>query len=287
MLPPSSEGPDGSTQAALQAVFAGTASEVGDGFFRALVENLARALGTHGAWVTEFFPRERVLRARAFRLGNEWLEGFEQPVDGTPCKVVIEDRRVVHYPDRVLEIYPDEPNLRSVQAVSYLGVPLRDLDGTVLGHLAVMDIKPMPADPIKLTLFEIFAGRAAAELRRLRAEKEVRAREAQLAGLVNSAMDAIVQLDGGVRITQMNAAAERTFEQPSEHAQGMPLSTLVAVEDAAKLEALCRSLGERPPAERSAWVPGGLTGRTAGGSTFRAEATLSLFELDGNQHFTL
>ncbi|MGZ6028983.1 MAG: sigma 54-interacting transcriptional regulator [Myxococcaceae bacterium] len=268
-------------------MFAGTASEVGDGFFRALVENLARALGTHGAWVTEFFPRERVLRARAFRLGNEWLEGFEQPVDGTPCKVVIEDRRVVHYPDRVLEIYPDEPNLRSVQAVSYLGVPLRDLDGTVLGHLAVMDIKPMPADPIKLTLFEIFAGRAAAELRRLRAEKEVRAREAQLAGLVNSAMDAIVQLDGGVRITQMNAAAERTFEQPSEHAQGMPLSTLVAVEDAAKLEALCRSLGERPPAERSAWVPGGLTGRTAGGSTFRAEATLSLFELDGNQHFTL
>ena len=150
-----------------------------------------------------------------------------------------------------------------------------------------MDIKPMPADPIKLTLFEIFAGRAAAELRRLRAEKAVRAREAQLAGLVNSAMDAIVQLDGGVRITQMNAAAERTFEQPSEHAQGTPLSTLVAAEDAVKLEALCRSLGERPAAERSAWVPGGFTGRTAGGSTFRAEATVSLFELDGRQHFTL
>ena len=65
MLPPSTEGPDGSTQAALQAVFAGTASEVGDGFFRALVENLARALGTHGAWVTEFFrPGARPARAR-------------------------------------------------------------------------------------------------------------------------------------------------------------------------------------------------------------------------------
>ena len=284
---PSSQRPDGATQAALEAVFAGTASEVGQGFFRALVENLARALGTHGAWVTEFFPRERVLRALAFRLGEDWVEGFEQPVDGTPCKVVVEDRRVVHYPDRILEIYPDEPNLRSVQAVSYLGVPLRDLDGTVLGHLAVMDIKPMPADPIKLTLFEIFAGRAAAELRRLRAEKEVRAREAQLAGLVNSAMDAIIQLDDGLRVTQMNAAAERTFEQPSEVAQGEPLSALVSPEDAAKLEALCRTLSERPSAERSAWVSGGFTARTAGGSTFRAEATISLFELDGRQHFTL
>src|SRR3982751_6116430 len=140
MLPSSSEPADDSTRAALQAVFAGTASEVGEGFFRALVENLARALGTYGAWVTEFFPRERILRARAFRLGDGWIEGFEQPVDGTPCKVVIENRELVHYPDRVLEVYPDEPNLRSVQAVSYLGVPLRDLDGAVLGHLAVMDI---------------------------------------------------------------------------------------------------------------------------------------------------
>jgi len=287
MLPPSREGPDGSTQAALQAVFAGTASEVGESFFRALVENLARALGTYGAWVTEFFPRERVLRALAFRLGDGWLEGFEQPVDGTPCKVVIENRELVHYPDRVLDIYPDEPNLRRVHAVSYLGVPLRDVDGSVLGHLAVMDLKPMPADPLKLTLFEIFAGRAAAELRRLRAEKDLRAREAQLAGLVDSAMDAIVQLDGARRVTQLNAAAERTFEQPSEVAQGESLSTLVSPEDAKKLEALCGTLGERPPAERSAWVPGGFTARTAGGRTFRAEATLSLFELHGQQHFTL
>ena len=67
-------------------------------------------------------------------------------------------------------------------AVSYMGVPLTDLDGTVLGHLAVMDRKPMPAMPESITLFEIFAGRAAAELRRLRAEQQVREREAQLAG---------------------------------------------------------------------------------------------------------
>jgi transcriptional regulator with GAF, ATPase, and Fis domain len=34
-------------------------------------------------------------------------------------------------------------------------------------------------------------------------------------------------------------------------------------------------------------VPGGLTGRTAGGSSFPAEATLSAFELGGRHHFTL
>ena len=111
-------------------------------------------------------------------------------------------------------------------AVSYMGVPLADLDGTILGHLAVMDTKPMPEEPVRLTVFEIFAGRAAAELRRLRAERGMRAREAQLARLIGSTMDAIVQLDGELRVTQMNPAAERTFELPAEHAHGLPLSRL-------------------------------------------------------------
>ena len=274
-------------QAALRLVLEGTASEIGQGFFRALVENLARALGTRGAWVTELDARARILRALAFKMGDQWVDDFEQPIDGTPCQVVIENRRLVHYPDRVLELYPDEPNARRMGAVSYLGVPLLDLDGSVLGHLAVMDTEPMPEDPVRLTLFEIFAGRAAAELRRLRAEREVQAREAELARLVASAMDAIVQLDGKLQVTRMNPAAERTFGIPAEHAEGMALASLVAPEDLERLEALCRTLRDRPANERSAWVQGGFGARSAGGGSFRAEATLSLFELDGQQHFTL
>ena len=287
MLPSTGQATDASTQAALSRILEGTASEIGEGFFRALVENLAGALGTRGAWVTEYDPRRRRLRALAFWMGGQWIDDFEQPIDGTPCQVVIENRRLVHYPDRILELYPDEPNARQMGAVSYMGVPLNDLDGTILGHMAVMDTNPMPEDPLRLALFEIFAGRAAAELRRLRAERALRAREAQLAGLVQSAMDAIVQLDSELRITGMNPAAERTFEVPGELAQGRPLSTLASRDDAAKLEGLCRELHARPAHARSAWVRGGFTGVTEGGSSFPAEGTVSLFELDGRRHFTL
>jgi len=187
-------------------------------------------------------PAQRRLRALAFWLGGEWVQNYEHAIDGTPCQAVEENRRVVHYADRILELYPEEPNLRKMGAVSYMGVPLIDLDGTILGQLAVMDTKPMPEEPIRLTVFEIFAARAAAELRRLRAERDVRAREAQLARLVESTMDAIVQLDGELRVTQMNPAAERTFEIPAEQAKGVPLSRLASAEDAAKLEEL-RGMG--------------------------------------------
>jgi PAS domain S-box-containing protein len=271
-------------QAALRMILEGTASETGEKFFMALVENLARALGTDGAWVTEYVPQERLLRALAFRLDDEWVQDFEQPIDGTPCRVVIEERRLVHYPDRVLEIYPDEQRLQRVGAVSYMGVPLIDLDGTILGHMAVMDRQVMPARPQSLTMFEIFAGRAAAELRRLRAERAVRAREAQLAGLVDSALDAIVQLDGELRVIGLNPAAERTFGLPGGVAT---LDDLLQIEDAARIQTLAGELATRPASERSRWITGGFTGKTAGRGAFPAEGTLSLFELEGRRHFTL
>jgi hypothetical protein len=52
-------------EAALRLVVEGTASETGAEFFRMLVKNLAAALGTAGAWVTEYLPKEKKLRALA------------------------------------------------------------------------------------------------------------------------------------------------------------------------------------------------------------------------------
>ena len=274
-------------QAALRMILEGTASETGERFFMALVENLARALGTHGAWVTEYLPQTRRLRALAFRLGDEWVKDYEHPIDGSPCRVTIEERRLVHYADRVLELFPEEDNLRSMGAVSYMGVPLTDLDGTILGQLAVMDQRVMPARRESVTIFEIFAGRAAAELRRLRAERAVQAREAQLAGLIDSALDTIVQLDADLRVVGMNPAALRTFGAAPGDGRSSDLAGLVGAEDAARLRDLAHELVARPAGQRNLWISGGLTGRTADGATFPAEGTLSLFELEGRHHFTL
>jgi PAS domain S-box-containing protein len=275
-----------SEQGALRMILEGTARETGERFFTALVENLARALGTYGAWVTEYLPDSRRLRALAFRLGDHWLQGYECPIDGTPCRAVIEEHRLLHIADRVVELYPEERDMRRVGAVSYLGVPLTDLDGTVLGHLAVLDRQPMPARPENLAIFEIFASRAAAELRRLRAERAVREREAQLAGLVDSAMDAIIHLDDRLHVLRLNPAAERAFGLAGSAAGGADLARLFASEDAARLASLAGELGAAAQAT-SRWISGGLTGRTATGASFLAEGTLSRFALGGRDQFTL
>lgn len=91
-----------------------------------------------------------------------------------------------------------------MDAVSFIGVPLLDVDGKILGHLAVLDSRPLPDAPNDRALIRIFAARAAAELQRIRAEAEVREREEKLGRLVNSAMDEIIELDQNYNVTRVS-----------------------------------------------------------------------------------
>lgn len=265
--------------AALRAILQGTATETGHGFFSALVKNLAGALGTHGAWVTEYFPEKRRLRALAFWLDGNWIKDYEVDIAGTPCEQVIDTARLVHFPDRVLEIYPHEEELKQAGAVSYLGVPLQDQDETILGHMAVIDRRPIPEEPRVLAIFQIFAARAAAELRRLRAEAAVREREETVDLLLGSAMDAIIELDEELQITRVNPAAEKVFHCLGANMVGQNFRRFVSPEDAARLTSLMREVDARPEGQRSLWIPGGLAARYPEGSSFPAEATLSRFEV--------
>jgi hypothetical protein len=106
---------------ALRLVVEGTAAETGTAFFRALVRNLAAVMDTLGAWVTEYLPEQKRLRAYAFWLNGAFVEHFEYAIAGTACAPVVEDKRLVHIPDRLLELYPGDPDIRAVNAVSYLG----------------------------------------------------------------------------------------------------------------------------------------------------------------------
>jgi hypothetical protein len=145
----------------LRLVVEGTVSETGTEFFRALVRNLATAMGTTGAWVSEYLPEANRLRGRAFWFNGAFVENYEHDAPNTPCEAVLTERKLVFYPDRIVEIYPPW-RTSALSAVSCMGVPLFDLAGEIMGHLAVLDTKPLPAEPRLISLFEIFAARAAA-----------------------------------------------------------------------------------------------------------------------------
>ncbi|MDH5740162.1 MAG: sigma 54-interacting transcriptional regulator [Nitrospira sp.] len=273
--------------AALRAILEGTATETGRQFFAALVQNLAKALGTHGAWVTEYFPEQRRLRALAFWMDGQWVQDYEVDIAGSPCEQVIDKRQLVHFPDRLVELFPDDPEVADNGAVSYLGVPLLDTDGSILGHLAVIDRRPIQEEPRVHAIFKIFAARGTAELQRLRAEAEVREREEKVRRLLGSAMDAIIELDDGLRISRVNLAAEKVFRCCDATMAGQDFRRFVEEADGDRLATLIEALDARTEGARSSWIAGGLTARCPDGGSFPAEATISRFELHHRKYTTL
>jgi PAS domain S-box-containing protein len=173
-----------------------------------------------------------------------------------------------------------------MQAVSYLGVPLTDVDGAVLGHLAVLDKRPMPANPDAEAILEIFAGRASAELQRLRAAEALRDRERELDGVLTGAMDAIVGLDASFRVTLANPAAERLFRCPAGELVGSSFGRFLDDAARARWPELVHQLGLEARSQ-ALWVPGGLTALRSDGSPFPAEVTIATYQLSGARRYSL
>jgi len=266
---------------ALWAILENTAAETGQRYFAGLSRTLAQALGMAGAWVTEYFEESRRLRALAFWMDEAWVEGYEVNIAGTPCERVIDQGNLVHFPERLVELFPHDAELREGNFVSYLGMPLKDVDGRILGHMAVIDRRTMPDDPKVRALFQMFAERAAAELRRLQAEAALREREEKLSRVVNGALDAIVELDAQFAVTLLNPAAEKLLGCESRRAVGLDLRDFLSPESGERLAALA--------AENSApqWIAGGVEGVPASGGKFSAEATLSSFHVGRARFFAL
>jgi PAS domain S-box-containing protein len=269
----------------LRFLVEGTVSETGSEFFRALARNLSEALQTYGAWVTEYLPESRCLRALAFWLKDGFLDHYEHAIDGTPCQPVIETKSRAHFPERLLEFFPNDPDLAAIGAVSYLGTPLLDTDGTLLGHLAVLDNRPMPAEPQLYELFDLFAVRAAAEFRRLRAEGATREREAQLSLLLDTAMDAILVLDGGFKIKRLNPRATELFACTEEDLAGENFLDFLSSNAAARFTKLVKELQARP-GERPLWLPEGLEAIRWDKTPVPAEAAISHYLYNGAPYYT-
>ena len=203
---------------ALRAIVEGTVHSTGEEFFQTLVRHLAAAVDAHFAFVAEFVTPAMAARVRtiSFWTRDHIGENVEWDLAGTPCEDVVRGN-LCHYPAGVRHQFPQDQPLVDWEIESYLGVPLRDSNGQVLGHLAVFDERPMPEEPRRLLIFRIFAARAAAELARLRLERELRDSEQRFRDLYEEAPIAYVKEDLETRFISANRAAMRILGiQPEE-----------------------------------------------------------------------
>jgi signal transduction histidine kinase len=153
----------------LRAIAEGTAGAVGEEFLRGLVRTVAEAFGAKLAFVAEATRPDgtHVRVVAAWYDGDYWDEPYEYDTKGQPCALAVE-QAVVAFPDALTKRFPEDKAAIEMGLRSYLAVCLRGAGGVHLGHMAVLDARPMEADDQDVAALRIFASRAAAELERRR-----------------------------------------------------------------------------------------------------------------------
>ncbi|WP_299415938.1 GAF domain-containing protein [Acaryochloris sp. IP29b_bin.148] len=156
---------------ALQLVLEGTATKVGEAFFRTCTRALADTLKVRYAMITELVgaAQDRV-RTLAFWQGESFGENFEYPLADTPCQEVISGATCI-YLDSVQRYFPHDADLVTLAAESYFGIPILNIAGQILGHIAVIDTAPLADVSQYEMILQIFAARAAAEIERQQAQQ--------------------------------------------------------------------------------------------------------------------
>jgi PAS domain S-box-containing protein len=118
-------------------------------------------------------------------------------------------------------------------------------------------------------------------------EKELAESREQLAGIIASAMDAIVAIDEDHKVVVFNSAAETVFRCRAADAIGQPVERFIPERFRAHHSEHVRAFG-RSDVVRRCIGPGGIvTGRRADGEEFPAESSISQSGAPGRRVYTV
>ena len=133
-------------------------------FFYALAGELANALHVRIGFVSElqktFSTRVRLL---ALWDTGTFADTFDYDIKRTPCEHVFA-RGLAYYPGGVQDIFPHDRWLREKGIESYLAAATYDSKGNPIGHVGVMDDRPMRGSIPEKSIVRILANLAGVEI---------------------------------------------------------------------------------------------------------------------------
>ena len=203
----------------LRRISEGTAAETGMDFFQSLVRHLTLTLNVRYAMVTECADIEKTrVRTLAFGENESVLENIDYDLSGTPCDIVMRDRDF-YYPTGVAQNFSQEAGIDS-----YLGVPIHDKAGEVIGHLAIFDSRPMIDHRKYVGILRVLAARSGAEIGRKVAEEKLMQAQEQLEATV---LTRTLQLARAKEEAELANRAKSEFLANMSHELRTPLNGIL------------------------------------------------------------
>jgi hypothetical protein len=152
----------------LDSIAQAFASGVGEHLLEGLVLSLAMILPADYVYIGRLSGRARdQIQTASLCDHGTILPNRMYALAGAPCADVINAKEVCIYESGVARRFPGDKMLAQMGAQAYVGAPLTDSLGRVLGLMAIVDSRPL-ADPLRASrLLKIYASRASLELERM------------------------------------------------------------------------------------------------------------------------
>ena len=173
--------------------------------------------------------------------------------------------------------------------------PKRSVTSMIITLISVLSVAFLAVAGLRLRREIGASARARAEVVALNEDLERRIEqrtaalgesEGRLAGIIGSAMDAIVTVDELQRIVLFNTAAERLFRCSAADAMGQPLTRFIPTRFHSAHSEHARKFGENGVTNRAMGRLGALWGMRADGEEFQIEVSISQIEAAGKKAFT-
>jgi PAS domain S-box-containing protein len=214
-------------QEALKYIAAGISSQTGEEFFQNLVIKLVELFKVKHAYIALISDSDPDL-LQTFVLceyGNI-VHNISFEIKNTPCTEVVGKSFQV-YSRQIQQLFPHDNILRTMNAESFIGVPLFNSKGKSLGLFAALDTEPMTDTQHLREILQIFAARAAAEIERLAAEQQLRNAQQKLRLHFQQTPLGVIEWDKDFNVRDWNPAASRIFGYSYEEAFGQHASDLI------------------------------------------------------------
>jgi PAS domain S-box-containing protein len=231
-------------ETAVRAIAEGVSAATGEAFFRSLMQYLVKTLAADYAFVGEMSPEhDNMIRTVAFYADGQIAPNFAYDLRDTPCQNVTSGTLCV-YPDRIQSRFPHDRSLAKMGIEGYVGTPLCDSQGRVIGLMVMLSRRPLEHPELCVSTLRIFATRAAAELERKQAEEAVRASENRWRTMFDNAAIGIALVDAMGQPVHSNPALQRMLGYTAAELRRMSFVEFTHPDDTDKDWALAREVFE-------------------------------------------
>ncbi|MFA7289763.1 MAG: PAS domain S-box protein [Melioribacteraceae bacterium] len=190
---------------AVKTLIEGTTT-VGQEFFNSLVVELSTLLKFKYVLIAEE-PKDMpgILKTLAISVNHEIINNISYKMKDSPCETVF-GNTIKIYPEKIQELFPNDLDLKTMNAESYIGIPINSSNGQPIGLMVGIDDKPMKDISAVKYLMTLFAARVSSEIERLSIVKELEESEEKFRTIIEQASEGFALIDEFGFINEWNNA---------------------------------------------------------------------------------